>query len=253
MSASSYLRDILAREAVNAGMQSPLRLLESEIEGICRRWAGSALLEVYPTGGFEKGTANRSGTAIDFLVSLAPDTEYLPAEAYEALYHTFDDAGLSPKRRDVSIGVKLRGMTVDIVPARRLARTTDEHELFLRRTGATVITNLTQHVLDGIACGRRDEIRIVKLWRDQMGLDLPSFNLELAVVAALRRQSAGALADNVWEVFGYLANLFPARSLLDPANANNIVSDQMTAAQRDAVRKAAQYARAGRSWHDIIR
>ena len=54
-------------------------------------------------------------------------------------------------------------------------------------------------------------------------------------------------------MFGYLANLFPARSLLDPANANNIVSDQMTAAQRDAVRKAAQYARAGRSWHDIIR
>ena len=148
--------------------------------------------------------------------------------------------------------MRLARTAVDILPARRLGLNTDEHLVYLRRTGEGVITNLTQHVLDGIACGRREEIRLLKLWRDQQQLDLPSFYLELAVIAALRRRSAGELAGNVWEVLGYLETLFPARSLLDPANANNIVSDQMTAAQKDAVRKAAQYARAGRSWHDII-
>lgn len=253
VSASSYLRGILDREAVDVGMQSPLRLYEAAIDGICRRWAGSALLEVYPTGAFEKGTANRSGTAIDFLVSLAPNTHYLLGDAYEILYQALGDAGLSPTRRDVSIGVRLHGTRVDVVPARRVGLNTDEHVLFLRRTGETVVTNLTQHVLDGIACGRHNEIRLLKLWRDQKGLDLPSFNLELAVLAALRRRATSDLSENVWEVFGYLETLFAARSLLDPANANNIVSDQMTAAQKDAVRKAAQYARAGRSWHDIIR
>ncbi len=253
VTASSYLRGILAREAVDVGMRSPFRLFESEIEGICRRWAGRALLEVYPTGAFEKGLANRSGVAVDFLVSLAPDSHYVLSDAYERLYSALAEEGLAPVRRSVSIGVTLRGTAVDIVPARRLGLNTDEHALFLRRTGRMAVTNLTQHVLDGIACGRRDEIRLLKLWRDQRGLDLPSFYLELAVIAALRRRASGDLADNIWAVFGYLEALFPARSQLDPANANNIVSDQLTPAQKDAVRRAAQYARAGRSWHDIIR
>jgi hypothetical protein len=252
VSASSYLRGILAREAVDVGMQSPLRLFESEIEGICRHWAGDHLLEVYPTGAFEKGTANRSGVTIDFLVSLSPAANYSMSDVYETLYEALHAAGLEPVRRDVSIGITMGRAAVDVLPARRVGLNTDEHAVFLRRTGETVITNLTQHVLDGIACGRREEIRLLKLWRDQQRLDLPSFYLELAVIAALRRRSAGELAGNVWEVLGYLETLFPARSLLDPANANNIVSDQMTAAQKDAVRKAAQYARAGRSWHDII-
>lgn len=252
VSASSYLRDILAREAVDVGMRSPLRLYEANVEDICRNWAGEHLLEVYPTGAFEKGTANRSGMAIDFLVSLSPAATFSMADVHGTLYEALDAAGLEPVRRDVSIGITLDRTAVDILPARRVGLNTDEHALFLRRTGKTAITNLTQHVLDGIACGRREEIRILKLWRDQQQLDFPSFNLELAVIAALRRRPIGNLADNVWEVLGYLETLFPARSLLDPANANNIVSDQMTAAQKDAVRRAAQYARAGRSWHDII-
>lgn len=253
VTASSYLRGILAREAVAIGMRSPFRLLEPEIEGVCRRWAGRTLLEVYPTGAFEKGFANRSGVVIDFLVSLAPDSHYVLADAYDGLCAALADEGLSPVRRSVSIAVTLRGWSVDIIPARRVGPNTDEHAVFLTRTGRPTVTNLTQHVLDGIACGRRDEIRLIKLWRDQRGLDFPSFYLELAVIAALRRRAAADLADNVWTVFGYLEALFAARSQLDPANANNIVSDQLTPAQKDAVRRAAQYARAGRSWHDIIR
>ncbi|MHB1103193.1 MAG: nucleotidyltransferase family protein [Devosia sp.] len=252
VSASSYLRGILAREAVDAGMQSPLRHLEAAVDGICRRWAGRHLLEVYPTGAFEKGTANRSGIAIDFLVSLSPAANYSMPDVHETLFEALGEAALDPVRRNVSLAVKMEGIAVDIVPARRVALTTDEHVLFSRRTGKTFTTNPTQHVLDAIACGRREEIRILKLWRDQQGLDLPSFNLELAVLAALRRRPIGELSDNVWAVFGYLDGLFSARSLLDPANANNIVSDQMTAAQKDMVRKAAQYARAGRSWQEII-
>lgn len=253
MSATDYLRDILVRESVDAGMHSPLRQLEARVDDICRLWAAHLLVEVYPTGAFEKGTANRSGTAIDFLVSLSPATTYSMSDVHETLLEALGEAGLEPVRRNVSLGVRLDGVAVDIVPARRTALSTDDHVLFSHRTGKSFTTNLTQHVLDTIACGRRSEIRILKLWRDQQGLDLPSFNLELAVLAALRRRPAGELSDNVWAVLGYLENLFSARSLLDPANANNIVSDQMSAAQKETVRGAAQYARAGRSWQEIIR
>ena len=62
----------------------------------------------------------------------------------------------------------------------------------------------------------------------------------------------GELAANVWTVFGYLESLFPARSVVDPANANNIVSDLLSPPQRDAIRKAAAFTRAARAWTDIV-
>jgi hypothetical protein len=139
------------------------------------------------------------------------------------------------------------------VPAKREAMGTDVHELWVASANRMVKTNPTQHIIDVAGSGRIEEIRVIKLWRDQIGLNFPSFYLELSVIAALRKRPLGALADNVWAVLGYLENLFPARSVLDPVNANNIVSDLTDAATKDAVRKAAQFARGGRAWSEIIR
>jgi hypothetical protein len=253
VSADSYLREILARESIDSGIRSPLRALEADVLGLCRDFCGSDLLEVHPTGAFEKGTANASGVSIDFLASFSPASPVPVHDLYEALFDGLQSEGLEPVRRDVSVALMLDGIAVDIVPGKREAMITDVHEIWLTRLGRPVKTNLTQHVLDAVACGRRDEIRVLKIWRDQHGLDLPSFYLERSAVAALRQQPLGTLAENVWAALGYLEKLFPARSILDPANANNIVSDQLGSPAKDTVRKAAQYARSGRAWAEIIR
>jgi hypothetical protein len=93
---------------------------------------------------------------------------------------------------------------------------------------------------------------VLKIWRDEQGLDFPSFYLELSVLAVLKRRPPAGLAENVWAVLGYFESLFPARSVLDPANAVNVVSDLLPPAEKDAIRKAAKYARAGRAWSEII-
>jgi hypothetical protein len=253
VSADAYLRDILVREAVDTGMRSPLRALEAEILSLCKAFGGRKLLEVYPTGAFEKGTANVSGIAIDFLASFSPVINDPTEELFEGLFIALENRGFEPVRRDVSVALMAGDIAVDIVPGKREAMTTDVHELWLNRLGRAAKSNLTQHILDTTAGSRRDEIRVLKIWRDQHGLDFPSFYLELSVIAALRKRPAAGLAENVWAVLGYLESLFPARSVLDPVNANNIVSDQLTAAGRDAVRRAAQYCRNGRAWSEIIR
>jgi hypothetical protein len=252
VSADEYLRAILEREAVDIGMRSPLRGYERDVSAACRE-LGIKLLEIYPTGGFEKGTANASSVSIDFLASFAPTATETTHEIYEALFETLRTRRLEPVKRDVSIALLLDGIAIDIVPGKREAMISDMHEIWIPRLERSVKTNLTQHILDAIGSGRREEVRIMKIWRDQQGLDFPSFYLELSINAALRRQPQGALAANVWAVLGYLETFFPARSILDPVNANNIVSDQLTSADKDAIRKAAQYARAGRAWSEIIR
>jgi hypothetical protein len=252
VSADEYLRGILAREAVDSAMRSPLRGLDGEVRRVLRGATEGRRMELYPTGAFEKGTANASGRQIDFLASFAPTTTDTVGHLYAQMFSTLDKLGYEPLRRDVSIAITLKNVTLDIIPARREAMMSDVHEVWLPRLKRAIKTNLTQHILDTQASGRREEIRIIKIWRDQQGLDFPSFYLELSVIAALKRRPQAALAENVWAVFGYLENLFPARSVLDPVNAINILSDLLDAAGKDAIRKAAKYARAGRAWSEIV-
>ena len=252
VTADEYLTFVLAREAVGNGPLSPLRGLAEDMAGYGRRLAGEGLLGVHPVGGSEHGTANLTGRPIGFLFSFSP---HLPASVdrlYEGLFALLDRLGYEPQRRDAGIVLLYRNVLIDIVPAKREAMAGDVHELWNARAKRAVKTCPTAHARLIRESGRIAEIRCLKLWRDQIGLDFPTFYLELSVLAALRKRPPGSLSDNVWAVFGYLETLFVARSVLDPFNANNIVSDSLSAAGRDAVRKAARLARSGRPWSQII-
>lgn len=252
MSPSDYLRDILNREAVDTASGAALRGLEGDIERLVGKWAGRNLLEVYPSGGYEKGMANASGTSIDFLVSLSPDTPYGMYQIYESLHGALQRGGLEPLRRSVSLGLEIGNVVVDLIPAKRASLDSDEHELYSTRRQSPITTNLGQHLLDAFEDGRQEEVRILKLWRDQAGLDLPSFYLELATVNALEGRPRGELADNVWQVLGYLGGPFVSRGLLDPANANNAVSAEMTTIEKRAIAAAAANARTQQAWSKIV-
>ncbi len=174
-------------------------------------------------------------------------------EVYESLHGALEREGLGPVRRPVALGLLLEGATIDIIPAKRESIGNDIHEIYSSRRETGMKTNLTHHVLDTVESGRRDEIRILKLWRDQHGLEFPSFYLELATIAALRKRPFGELSNNVWHALGYFAQLFVARGTLDPANANNVVSDELTTAEKLAIaRVAAAIRTSGRPWSEIV-
>lgn len=219
---------------------------------LCRDWAGRHFRGLFTAGAFAKGTANRSGSAIDFVVLLDADTPYSLYDVQESLHEALWSAGLSAMRRDVSLTALVDGVSVDLIPARQLPHRADSVELYTRSSAQPIVTDLAQHVEHVLASGRMAEIRALKLWRDQNDLKLPSFYLELSVLAALRGEPAGTLADNVWHVLGYLEKHFITRALVDPANAANIVSDELSAAERQDVADAAAQSRSGRPWSAIL-
>ena len=254
VSASDYLSRILAREVVDRRSAAELEDIAGKIELLCTAWGGEHIVEVVPGGAFEKATANRTGICMDFVVWIRTGSQRRIPEVYESMFSTFGRLGLHPIRRDVTIGLRVSDtITVDILPAKRLSTISDIHEIYSARRALAITTNLHQHVLDTHETGRQDEIRILKLWRDQNGLDFPSFYLELAVVAALRRRPAGALVENVWATLGFLERLLVPRAMLDPANAANIVSEELTRAQKRSIALAAAAARSGRPWSEIVR
>jgi hypothetical protein len=251
--ADAYLRRILQREAVDTSDTSPLRRVEATLWPIIRAWANGHLLSVAPSGSFSKGTANASGTDIDLFISVSSDAVEGLREIYNTLDCALQSAGYRTRRQNVSINVMVGGQSVDMVPAKRQNFLVEDHSLYRRKVDSWTKTNVAAHALVVANSGRTQEIRVLKLWRDQHGLDFPSFYLELTVLRALGYFSPyGNLAANVSKVFEFLRDDFLTARIVDPANSNNIISEDLTVAEKLTVRAAAARARATRYWSHIV-
>lgn len=253
MTSDSYLAGILVREFVDSSPASAVWAARNRLLPMLSNWGGSMLLGVSPSGSFAKGTANRSGTDLDLFISLSPDTRETLREVYESLHSTLSAAGLKPRRQNVSIGVRIGDVDVDLVPGKRQSTLETDHSLYRSKADTWTKTNVQTHIDYVRGSGRQQEIRLIKLWRNQKGLSLPSFYLELAVIRALAFVGGGSLADRVWHALGYLATDFERARFVDPANTNNVVSDDLSASEKAIARTRAQAARAARTWEEIIK
>jgi len=251
--ADAYLRRILQREAVDTSPTSPLRIVQTTLWPVIWNWANGHLISVAPSGSFSKGTANASGTDIDLFVSVSATAAEGLREIYNTLDRALEYAGYKTRRQNVSINITVGGQSVDLVPAKRQNWFVEDHSLYRRKVDSWTKTNVAAHALHVAQSGRTEEIRIVKLWRDQMGLDWPSFYLELTVLRALGVFSTyGDLAGNVWKVFEFLRDDFLTARIVDPANTNNIISDDLGGADKLRIRSAAIEALSKPYWSQIV-
>ena len=217
-----------------------------------RAWAGIQLSSFSYSGSFAKGTANNLSTDVDLFISLKADTRETLKQIYDGLYIRATEQGWAPVRRNVSIGVSYGGVKLDLVPGKIQTGYQNYHSLYKRKTDGWTQTNVKLHIDAVSKAARGNEIRAVKIWRDLHGLPFPSFFLELVVMEALRGKSTNNLAQNVLTTLRYIGASLPTMRILDPANTNNLISDDMTQAEKTSVAAQARASAAMRDWKDII-
>lgn len=252
MSANEYLQGILTRESVDTGPFSSVRSVQSTLHPLLSQWGNGYLLSVNPSGSFAKGTANKSGTDIDLFLSVSAQCTNSLKEIYESLYTNMNNNSYSPRRQNVSIRVRVNGYDVDLVPGKQQNPFSLDHSLWRRKAETWTKTNVAEHIKYVQSAYRINETRILKLWRDQKRLDFPSFYLEMVVIEALSGAFFSSLTDNVWKVFHYLRDTFPNARFVDPANTNNIISEDLSTTERATIKAAAVQALAARDWGQIV-
>lgn len=252
MPGDQYLRAILAREQVDTSARSPVLGVQRTVNPVIQEWAGAHLAGISPSGSFAKGTANRTGTDIDLFVSLSSSLNWTLKDIYDSLFRRLQQAGFTPRRQNVSIGCRIGIYDVDVVPAKRQTSTGSDHSLYRRKADTWTKTNVGNHIGLVSRSGRIEEIRIIKLWRKQKGLEFPSFYLELTTIAALSGRRSGNLANNVWAVLEYLRDKFPNARVVDPANTNNVVSDDVSGTDKASVAATAARALMAKDWSEIV-
>jgi len=221
-----------------------------EVIPLLKQWGKKYLLGITLSGAYAKNTAVTLASHADLLVALKPVPGMEMKTVFWNLFEFLTDHDLRPSTRNVSIQLQSKGVPVDVIPA---CRDGSGVVLFNKRTGAAVATDVGQHVHLIGNSGRQQEICAVKIWRERNGLDFPSLYLEMTVLRALENERFGQLADNVLAVLRFLASRFEQAVVRDPANRDNVLSDDLSASEKKAIAKAARNAvYEGENWKKIV-
>lgn len=218
---------------------------------VIRQWAGSCLQDIYLSGSRAKGTAISLSSDLDLFISLKSDTENMLQEIYNSLDNFLTYKGYTTRRQNVSIGVRIWGNTVDLVPAKKRPGNTNLHSLYISKRNTWTQTNVKTHINKVLNSGRITEIVLLKIWRKRHGLDFPSIYLELSVIEALKGKNKSTPASNFITLLEYLKTEFVGKTVYDPANTNNIISDDLYKYEKEAIRKKAAECLTSR-WENVI-
>lgn len=252
MSGNDYLKKVILTYSVETGSTSPAYKAAQQIAPLIRKWAGEDLVDIYLSGSYAKGTAIRGSTDIDLFISLSPNTPHALRGIYEGLDSYFFRNGFHPRKQDVSIGIEHSSIHIDLIPAKKHPGNTNDHSLFRNKANTWTQTNVQQHIDLIKESDRLDEIKAIKIWRNLHNLDFPSFYLELTVLDALYGKSKNQLETNILEVLRYLRDKFKDAKVVDPANSNNIISDDLTTLGKLLISLQASSSCLQSNWNKII-
>ena len=254
MTADEYLQILINKYRVPSAAQgTPEFKAANSIYPIIQRWADNQLREVTFSGSNAKGTAIRGRTDIDLFISLKSETNETLKKIFSSLYnYMIRNGNSSTKKQHVSIHLVHSSIEVDLVPAKHFGGNTEDHWLYVNRPNRErTKTNVNKHINLVRSSNRINEIILTKIWRLNHKLDFPSFYMELVVIEALKSKRA-ELAENFWTVLEYLSSSFVSARFIDPANLNNIISDDLTDTEKKYIAIQAKKSRSEKLWESIV-
>ncbi|MDI9575626.1 MAG: hypothetical protein WBI87_05995 [Bacteroidales bacterium] len=176
---------------------------------------------------------------------------------YDSL-HTFLKERYNPVRKqNVSFRIKIGNLEVDITPARKHSGNTNDHWLYVSKLDTLRQTNIQKHITDISSCGRLNEIKLLKIWRELNHLYFPSIYLEYLTINILSGKSKDPtnLSDNfcfmLQELSKDTSNPLNSR-IVDPANSSNILSDLLSLIEKKTIISKAKKAIGQQYWDYIL-
>jgi hypothetical protein len=141
------------------------------------------------------------------------------------------------------------GFHIDVVPGRALDATFYETNLYRTDTNTTLKTSLKTHIDLVRNSGRRDAIRLLKLWRERKKVPFKkSFLLEVMTITGCSGTRFDDLGAQVQAALAHIRDSILICSVADPANGNNSLSDDLGLSQRSQIYQAASNAAAATNW-----
>ncbi|MFH1020454.1 MAG: nucleotidyltransferase, partial [Pseudomonadota bacterium] len=216
MTGDEYILSILKKYTVPRGPESAAEQTASRIAPKIQRWAGDWLASLSYSGSYAKQTAVHGGTDVDLFISLKPEMPGTLKKIHDELFTLAALHGWNPRRRDVSIGISINGLNLDLIPGRIQAGDESYHDLYWFKSDSRRQTNVNLHVDTVAKSHRLGEIQAIKRWRHIHQLDWPSLYLELFVMNALTGRGTDSLAHNLLHALDSIGETLETTCIVDP-------------------------------------
>ena len=255
MTGNEYLQKILNEKTYvySAEQNARYQAVLSRVFPIINQWSMGYLEEVFQSGSSAKGTAIKGKSDVDIFISIKSSCNTTLENMFNSLGNAMTIAGYNVRRQNVSIGIKVGDIDVDLVPGKKDTGNTNYHKLYVSKKGSWTQTNVKLQIRNIQESRRAKFIQLTKIWRDCHHLEFPSINIELAVIEALKGYPYDTdLNTGFLRVLKYIRDNIMTLRLVDPGNSANILSDDMTENEKRIVQMYAQNSSAQEYWKDII-
>jgi len=252
MTQDEYVFQVLEKYEDSDDEVLEVQNLANSVSNTLSSWAGDALSNISFSGAFAKGTTVKGSSDIDLFISLKSSTSNTLKEIYESLFNFASEKGWNPRPQNVSVRIVQGKYKIDLVPAKKQGNLHNWHSLYKSKTQNWTQTNVATHISSVINSNRINEIKTIKIWRNLNNLNFPSFYLELTVINALYGKRGTNLADNVLYALRYIGDYFANSRIIDPANTNNIISNDFSFEEKTYIAQVAKNSANQSDWGSII-
>ncbi len=233
--------------------EDQLRQIRDRLESVLRGNWNTGDPRFYYGGSFGKRTMIREAYDLDLVVYFPHDIQHSVRDFYIAVEQRLRTSQYKTVRHNVAIRLPYDGgFHVDVVPGRALANDYVYANLYASERDTTRQTSIKIHIQSIRDGGNQDIIKLMKVWRLRHQVPFGSFVLELAVAQALKGCRKTSLEDRMWDVLLYLRDKYSDARLVDPANSNNVVSDDIAPSEKYAVQSAAASSCQKKRWQEIV-
>lgn len=259
---NEYLYEILNKKQNNNGYSQSESLAYNYITNLINKWHQNInnymmscgfwkniKINIQLSGSKAKGDAIKGKSDVDIFVSIDDEDNWMTVKQYyESLYdflkQYFNESNI--RRQNVSIGINYAGCSIDVTPGKKIKRQAnftfenyEDHYIYSRKSDKITQTNIQKHIDLVKYSGLKEEMMILKIWRNCHCLELPSIAIEIITNETLKDNKTNSLYSNVKMVFESIKKTIMTCNILDPSNSNNDIADSMTYSEKLAIKNKA--------------
>lgn len=250
MTNQEYFNHLLFQQRLSDSELASLRSIRDDVQSLLSTLDGSP--RFYYAGSYGKRTIIRERYDLDLVVYWPNTTSYTLKAISDGVGEQLAKRYRYLTRKTVSWEIPFQGgFHVDVVPGRALDSTFVDANLYRSDTGTSLKTSIKKHIETVRNGGCRDAIRLMKLWREKRSVPFrKSFLLEIMTI--MGAGSTSNLEQHLNGAFSFIEQNIESRRILDPANTNNSLSDDISDIDKSRIRQAAKAALNANNWGSVF-
>lgn len=208
---------------------------------------------MFMAGSFKKDTMIRQHYDLDMFIIWTPG--FMPLkDLFYAVEHALNSKWKRIEKKRVGWRIPYENeFHVDVIPTVQNIQESEYSYLYNCYENKTLKTSMQKHIEEIEKYDRRDVIKLLKLWKYRREVPIKTFLLEIITHLACYDVTKESLSVQLETVFEYITNNIINKEFYDPANRDNIITEDLTRREKYEIRDKTYKALNREYWGQIFK